>query len=41
LLIPNVYMWVAPSDEKFRREFHLNQQKNGKPTGPEPVAAPS
>ncbi|MGB6985373.1 MAG: efflux RND transporter permease subunit, partial [Candidatus Aquilonibacter sp.] len=40
LLIPNVYMWVAPSDEKFRAEFHLTQQKkNGKPS--EPVAAPS
>jgi hydrophobic/amphiphilic exporter-1 (mainly G- bacteria), HAE1 family len=42
LLIPNVYMWVAPSDEKFSREFHLNQQKNGKVSAePEPAAAPS
>ncbi len=42
LLIPNIYMWVAPSDEKFRAEFHLTQQKkNGKPGEPEPVAAPS
>ncbi len=42
LLIPNVYMWVAPSDEKFRAEFHLDQQKkNGKPSEPAPVAAPS
>ena len=41
LLIPNVYMWVAPSDEKFRAEFHLNQQKkNGKSSGPEPIAVP-
>jgi hydrophobic/amphiphilic exporter-1 (mainly G- bacteria), HAE1 family len=36
LLIPNVYMWVSPSDEKFRREFHLAQQKsNGKTSEPE------
>jgi HAE1 family hydrophobic/amphiphilic exporter-1 len=41
LLIPNVYMWVSPSDEKFSREFHLSQQKNGKPSEPEPAAAPS
>jgi HAE1 family hydrophobic/amphiphilic exporter-1 len=42
LLIPNVYMWVSPSDEKFRREFHLVQQKkNGKPGEPEPAAVPS
>ncbi len=41
LLIPNVYMWVSPSDEKFSREFHLNQQKNGKPGVPEPATAPS
>jgi hydrophobic/amphiphilic exporter-1 (mainly G- bacteria), HAE1 family len=33
LLIPNVYMWVSPSDEKFRREFHLAQQKNNGKTG--------
>ena len=33
LLIPNVYMWVAPSDERFRREFHLAQQKNNGKTG--------
>ena len=42
LLIPNVYMWVSPSDEKFRREFHLGQQKkNGTSTGPEPAVAPA
>jgi hypothetical protein len=41
LLIPNVYMWVSPSDEKFAAEFHLAQQKIGKPGGPEPAAAPS
>jgi len=41
LLIPNVYMWVSPSDEKFREEFHLDQQKNGKRSEPEPAAAPS
>jgi hydrophobic/amphiphilic exporter-1 (mainly G- bacteria), HAE1 family len=23
LLIPNVYMWVSPSDERFRREEHM------------------
>jgi hypothetical protein len=35
-------MWVSPSDEKFRREFHLVQQKkNGKPGEPEPAAVPS
>ena len=35
LLIPNVYMWVAPSDEKFDREFHLKQQGKDQPQQPE------
>ncbi len=26
LLIPNVYMWVAPSDEVFRHSEHLDEQ---------------
>jgi len=38
LLIPNVYMWVAPSDEKFREAAHLQaQRKNGERGEPEPV----
>ena len=42
LLIPNVYMWVAPSDEKFAQIMHLDRQrKNGKATPPEPATAPS
>ena len=42
LLIPNVYMWVAPSDEKFAQMWHLSQQKkNGKAGPPEPAVAPS
>ena len=27
LLIPNIYMWVAPSDEKFRETAHLDGEK--------------
>ncbi|HTU69661.1 MAG TPA: efflux RND transporter permease subunit [Candidatus Baltobacteraceae bacterium] len=40
LLIPNVYMWVAPSDERFREAWHLKQQqkRGGAPSEPEPAA---
>jgi len=42
LLIPNVYMWVAPSDERFRstgdyRAHHEGQMGDG---GPEPALVP-
>jgi hydrophobic/amphiphilic exporter-1 (mainly G- bacteria), HAE1 family len=36
LLIPNVYMWVSPSDERFRREEHMD----GK-AAPSPELAPT
>jgi hydrophobic/amphiphilic exporter-1 (mainly G- bacteria), HAE1 family len=35
LLIPNVYMWVAPSDEKFRQSAHLDEKT------PTPELAPT
>lgn len=37
LLIPNVYMWVAPSDERFRESAHLDE--TGTPGEAEPALA--